>query len=86
MSRVIAAGRLLTLNALAAADEVVIPLPCEMLSHRGVGQLLDPVADVHRLLDPRLRVRGRLPTMDDGRSTHSRAVPADAHDRSICPC
>ena len=38
----------LTLNALTAADEVIIPMPCEMLSHRGVGQLLDTVADVQR--------------------------------------
>jgi chromosome partitioning protein len=72
---------LLTLNALAAADEVIVPLQCEMLSHRGVGQLLDTVADVHRLLNPRLTVRGLLPTMYDGRSVHSRAVLADVHER-----
>jgi chromosome partitioning protein len=76
---------LLTLNALAAADEVIIPLQCEMLSHRGVGQLLDTVADVHRLLNPRLSVRGLLPTMYDGRSVHSRAVLADVHDRFDLP-
>lgn len=76
---------LLTLNALAAADEVIIPLQCEMLSHRGVGQLLDTVADVHRLLNPRLTVRGLLPTMYDGRSVHSRAVLADVHDRFDLP-
>ena len=35
----------LTLNALTAADEVLIPLQCEMLSHRGVGQLLDTIED-----------------------------------------
>jgi len=76
---------LLTLNALAAADEVIVPLQCEMLSHRAVGQLLDTVADVHRLLNPRLSVRGLLPTMYDGRSTHSRAVLADIHDRFDVP-
>ena len=72
---------LLTINALAAADEVLIPLQCEMLSHRGVGQLLDTVSDVQRLLNPRLKVRGLLPTMYDGRSGHARAVLADIGKR-----
>ena len=36
----------LTLNALTAAQGLVIPMPCEMLSHRGVGQLLDTVRDL----------------------------------------
>ena len=40
----------LTLNALTAADDVIIPLQCEMLSHRGVGQLLDTITDVKRIL------------------------------------
>jgi chromosome partitioning protein len=76
---------LLTVNALAAADEVIVPMQCEMLSHRGVGQLLDTVADVRRLLNPRLTVRGLLPTMYDGRSIHSRAVLADIGDRFGVP-
>jgi chromosome partitioning protein len=76
---------LLTLNALAAADEVIVPLQCEMLSHRGVGQLLDTVADVKRLLNPRLTVRGLLPTMYDSRSVHSRAVLNDVRQRFDLP-
>jgi chromosome partitioning protein len=76
---------LLTLNALAAADEVVVPMLAEMLSHRGVGQLLDTVADVQRLLNPELVVRGLLPTMYDGRSLHARAVLADLEDRYGLP-
>jgi chromosome partitioning protein len=71
----------LTLNALTAADEVIIPLQCEMLSHRGVGQLLDTVHDVQRILNPSLRVLGVLPTMFDGRTNHARAVLADVSDR-----
>jgi chromosome partitioning protein len=71
----------LTLNALTAADEVIIPLQCEMLSHRGVGQLLDTVHDVQRILNPKLRVLGVLPTMFDGRTNHARAVLADVTDR-----
>jgi chromosome partitioning protein len=71
----------LTLNALTAADELIIPLQCEMLSHRGVGQLLDTVADVQRILNPGLRVLGVLPTMFDGRTNHARAVLADVSGR-----
>ena len=71
----------LTLNALTAADEVIIPLQCEMLSHRGVGQLLDTVHDVTRILNPKLRVLGVLPTMFDARTNHARAVLADVSGR-----
>lgn len=75
----------LTLNALTAASEVLIPLQCEMLSHRGVGQLLDTVTDVQRILNPGLRVLGILPTMFDGRTTHARAVLADLPERYGVP-
>lgn len=75
----------LTLNALAAADEVIIPLQCEMLSHRGVGQLLDTIEDVRRLLNPELTVRGILPTMFDVRMVHARAVLADVAERYDVP-
>jgi chromosome partitioning protein len=76
---------LLTLNALAAADEVIVPLQCEMLSHRGVGQLLDTVDDVRRLVNPGLTVRGILPTMFDARTAHQRAVLADVAVRFEVP-
>ncbi len=75
----------LTLNALTAADEVLVPLQCEMLSHRGVGQLLDTISDVRRYLNHDLAVRGLLPTMYDGRSAHSRAVLADLTGRYGLP-
>ncbi len=71
----------LTINALTAADEVLIPLQCETLSHRGVGQLLDTVRDVQRLTNPRLRVLGVLPTLYDARTTHAKAVVADIGQR-----
>jgi chromosome partitioning protein len=71
----------LTINALTAADEVLIPLQCETLSHRGVGQLLDTVADVRRLTNRDLAVLGVLPTLFDGRTTHARAVLADVSQR-----
>lgn len=75
----------LTINALTAADEVVIPLQCETLSHRGVRQLLDTVADVQRLCNRSLTVRGVLPTMFDGRTNLARAVLDDVKERYGLP-
>ncbi|HJR39998.1 MAG TPA: ParA family protein [Nocardioidaceae bacterium] len=64
----------LTVAALTAADAVLIPLQCETLSHRGVGQLLDTVHDVRRFTNKQLAVWGVLPTLYDGRTNHARAV------------
>jgi chromosome partitioning protein len=75
----------LTLNALTAAHGLIIPMPCEMLSHRGVGQLLDTVRDVRRILNKKLRVIGILPTLYDGRSNHSREVLEDVGRRYGLP-
>lgn len=71
---------LLTVTALAAATDVLIPLQCETLSHRGVGQLLDTVHDVREYLNPGLALAGVLPTLYDGRTTHARAVLASIPD------
>lgn len=75
----------ITLNALTAADGLIIPMPCEMLSHRGVGQLLDTVADVQKILNRDLEVWGVLPTLFDGRSRHAREVLADVGERYELP-
>jgi chromosome partitioning protein len=64
----------LTVAALTAAQGVLIPLQCETLSHRGVGQLLDTVHDVRRFTNRKLEVWGVLPTLYDGRTNHARAV------------
>jgi chromosome partitioning protein len=64
----------LTVAALTAARGVLVPLQCETLSHRGVGQLLDTVHDVRRFTNRKLEVWGVLPTLYDGRTTHSRTV------------
>ena len=64
----------LTVAALTAAEGVLIPLQCETLSHRGVGQLLDTVHDVRRFTNRDLTVWGVLPTLYDGRTNHARAV------------
>nr|WP_218913107.1 ParA family protein [Janibacter alkaliphilus] len=75
----------LTLAALTAATGLVIPMQAEMLSHRGVGQLLDTVKDVKRLLNKKLKIIGILPTMYDGRSNHSREVLEDLGTRYKLP-
>lgn len=76
---------ILTIGALAAADLVVIPVQCETLSHRGLGQLMETCADVQRLVNPHLAVAGILPTIYDGRTTHARAVLADLPERYGVP-
>jgi chromosome partitioning protein len=75
----------LTLNGLTAADEVIVPLQCEMLAHRGVGQFLRTVADVQQITNPQLRLLGALPTLYDSRTTHTRDVLADVADRYDLP-
>ncbi|MBV9368599.1 MAG: ParA family protein, partial [Frankiales bacterium] len=75
----------LTINALTAADDVLVPLQCETLSHRGVGQLLDTVHDVQRLTNRDLKVLGVLPTLFDARTAHARAVLADVTSRYGLP-
>ena len=72
---------IMTVAALTAADEVIVPLQCETLSHRGVGQLMETIADVQRLTNPRLRVAGLLPTLYDGRTAHAKAVLQDLGPR-----
>ena len=70
----------LTVAALTAARGVLIPLQCETLSHRGVGQLLDTVHDVRRFTNRGLEVWGVLPTLYDGRTNHARTVLATISD------
>lgn len=65
---------ILTINALTAASEVIIPFQCEALSQRGVTQLIDTINDVRRYTNRGLKIRGILPTMYDPRTTHSRQV------------
>jgi chromosome partitioning protein len=75
----------LTINGLTAADEVLIPVQCETLSHRGVSQLLDTIGDVKRLTNRGLSVRGLVATMFDGRTRHSREVLRDLIARYELP-
>ena len=72
---------ILTINGLTAADAVLIPLQCETLSHRGVGQLLETIADVRAYTQPDLAVLGAVATMFDSRSRHPREIAADVASR-----
>ncbi|MBP3085315.1 ParA family protein [Mycolicibacterium fortuitum] len=75
----------LTLNGLTAAHEVIVPLQCETLAHRGVGQFLRTIADVQQITNPDLALLGALPTLYDSRTTHSRDVLLDVADRYELP-
>jgi chromosome partitioning protein len=72
---------ILTVNGLTAAHEVLVPLQCETLSHRGVGQLLETVQDVRSFTNPGLVVRGVIATMFDGRTRLAREVLDDVRTR-----
>ena len=65
---------LLTLNALAAADQVIIPVSCEYLSVRGTRALLKLIAKVKGQLNSQLVIAGLLPTMFDSRTIHGREI------------
>ncbi len=67
---------LLTVNALTAADGVLIPLECEYFALRGVALLTEIVDKVQSRLNPKLQVEGVLATMFDARTVHGREVLA----------
>ena len=67
---------LLTVNALTAADGVIIPLECEFFALRGVALLMQTIDKVRERLNPRLEVEGILATMFDPRTLHGREVLA----------
>ena len=68
---------LLTLNALTAADSILVPIQCEYLALEGVSELLDSLIRIRRTLNPNLAVEGILLTMYDERTTLSRQVASD---------
>ena len=68
---------LLTLNALAASDSVLVPIQCEYLALEGVSELLDTLMRIRRTINPYLSVEGILLTMYDDRTTLSKQVAAD---------
>lgn len=76
---------ILTINGLTAANEVLIPLQCETLSHRGVGQLLDTIDDVRSFTNADLRILGAVATLFDSRTRLAHAVLDDVPERYGIP-
>jgi chromosome partitioning protein len=68
---------ILTVNALAASDSVMVPVQCEFLALEGVSELLDTLARMRRAINPSLSIEGILLTMYDDRTTLSKQVAAD---------
>ncbi|MEM7568084.1 MAG: ParA family protein, partial [Pseudomonadota bacterium] len=71
---------LLTVNALTAADAVLVPLQCEFFALEGLSQLLRTIERVRRTLNPRLSLQGIVMTMYDGRNNLSAQVVADVRE------
>jgi chromosome partitioning protein len=71
---------LLTVNGLAAADEVLIPIQCEYYALEGVSQLMKNIQLVQRNLNPELEIEGVLLTMFDGRTTLASDVVAQVRE------
>src|SRR5919204_362158 len=63
---------ILTVNALVAANGVIVPVQCEYLSLRGLVQLENTLSMIRENLNPHVEIQGILPTMFDGRTLHSR--------------
>jgi len=68
----------LTINALTASTDVLIPLVCEYLALRGMGMLVDMIRQVRGETNPSLKILGVLISMYDPKSLHSREVYAEA--------
>jgi chromosome partitioning protein len=68
---------LLTLNALTAADSILVPIQCEYLALEGVSELLDTLMRIRRTLNPNLAIEGIVLTMYDERTTLSKQVASD---------
>jgi chromosome partitioning protein len=63
---------LLTINALTAADKVIVPVQCEYLSMRGLVQLQNTLSMIRENLNPKVEIEGILPTMLDSRTVHAK--------------
>ena len=69
---------LLTINALTAADAVLVPVECHYMALRGLTQLMQSIEKIQRRTNPRLRLLGVLPTMYDNRTLLTRRIEEEA--------
>ena len=67
---------MLTINALAAADSVLIPVQAQYLPAKGLEQLLQTISKVRRQINPKLRIEGILMTMTDSRTSFGKEIDA----------
>ena len=67
----------ITINALSASDSVIIPIQCEFFALEGLAQLLNTVSLLRKTINPKLRIKGFLPTMYSGQNNLSKQVLAD---------
>lgn len=77
---------MLTINALAASNEVLIPVQAQYLSAKGLEQLLQTIRKVRRQINPRLKIEGILLTMVDSRTNYAKEISAlirDTYGRKI---
>jgi chromosome partitioning protein len=72
---------LLTINALAAADKVLIPMSCDFYSMVGVRLLLDTIHRIQDQLNPDLKILGILATRFDARTVHAKEVLQDTREK-----
>ncbi len=67
----------ITINALSASDSVIIPIQCEFFALEGLAQLLNTVSLLRKTINPKLKIKGFLPTMYSGQNNLSKQVLAD---------
>ena len=65
---------MLTINAMAAADQAIIPVQPNFLSAKGLEQLLGTISRVRRQINPKLRIEGILLTMVDARTNNAKEI------------
>ena len=68
---------MLTINALCAADSVLVPIQCEYYALEGLSQLMNTVRQIKRIHNPRIEIEGVLLTMYDGRLNLTQQVVAE---------
>lgn len=72
---------LLTTNALACADKVIIPVQSEFLAAKGMSHLMTSILQVRKYINPNLKVGGILLTMVDGRTNLSKDISKELKEK-----